>query len=119
MEFRAAQRRSFDVRTGFVVQPASAHTLIAFGELTAARGLGIRLLPLHANPFHSLDYYEDPDRVARVIESLDGFAAWAGVRRPGWLTEIAGVRSAILAEAARQAPPGSEGGRARLPLVTS
>jgi pyruvate-formate lyase-activating enzyme len=117
VEFRAAHNRPFDLRTGFVVQPANAHTLIAFGELTAARGLGIRLLPLHSNPSHSLDYYGDPDEVARVLESLDGFAAWAAARQPGWLVEIRAIRSAILAETARLGIAGIEGERARLPLL--
>ncbi len=119
VEFRAGRARPFDLRTGFVVQPANAHTLIEFGELTAVRGLGIRLLPLHANPSHSLDYYDDPDEVARVLESLDGFAAWAAARRPGWLTEVHAVRSAIVGEAARLGTTGTETERARLPVVRS
>jgi MoaA/NifB/PqqE/SkfB family radical SAM enzyme len=117
VEFRAAHGRRFDIRTGFVVQPASAHTLIEFGELTAARGLGIRLLPLHSNPSHALDYHGDPDEVARVLASLDGFAAWATARQPDWLVEIGSIRSAILADAARLAALGSEGERTRLPLL--
>jgi hypothetical protein len=103
VEFRARRTRGFDLRTGFVVQPASAHTLVEFGELTRARGLGIRLLPLQANPSHSLDFYGDPDRVARVIEALDGFAAWAAARQPDWLIEIGATRAAIVAEAAQRA----------------
>lgn len=99
VEFRRASGRPRDLRTGFVVQPANAHTLVAFGELTAARGLGIRLLPLHENGGHALGYYGDPDQVARVLESVDGFARWASARRPEWATEIQAVRSAIVAEA--------------------
>jgi pyruvate-formate lyase-activating enzyme len=117
VELRASRRRHLDLRTGFVVQPASAHTLIPFGELTAARGLGIRLLPLHANPFHALDYYGDPDAVARVLESLDGFGTWAAARQPGWLTEIGAVRAAISAEATRAAAERAAGDHTRLPLV--
>jgi hypothetical protein len=92
---------------------------VEFGELTAARNLGIRLLPLHSNPSHSLDYYDDPDQVARVLESLDRFAAWATARRTGWLTEIAAVRSAIVAEAARLDARRAGGPRPRLPVVPS
>jgi hypothetical protein len=117
VEFRAASRRKFDLRTGFVVQPANAHTLIPFGELTSARGLGIRLLPLHANPSHSLDYYDDPDAVARVLESVDGFAAWAAKRQPDWITEIDAIRSAIVAEAGRLRAAPAGDGRPRLPLL--
>ncbi len=119
VEFRAAQGRPFDVRTGFVVQPASAHTLVEFGELSAARGLGIRLLPLHSNPSHSLDYYCDPDAVGKVLESLRRFATWAEVRRPAWLGEIRAVNDAIVAEAARVQAPAAAGARARLPLARS
>ncbi len=117
VEFRAAAGRKFDLRTGFVVQPANAHTLIDFGELTRARGLGIRLLPLHANSSHSLDYYGDADKVVRVLESLDGFAAWARVRQPDWLGEIGAIRSAIVGEASRLASAGGGGERSRLPLL--
>jgi sulfatase maturation enzyme AslB (radical SAM superfamily) len=117
VEFRAAGRRKFDIRTGFVVQPANARTLIPYGELTSARGLGIRLLPLHANSSHSLDYYDDPDEVARVLESVDAFAVWSAARQPDWLTEIGAIRSAIVAEAARLRSEGPGGGRARLPVL--
>ena len=119
VEFRAAQGRSFDVRTGFVVQPATAHTLVEYGELSAARELGIRLLPLHSNPSHDLDYYGDPDEVAIVLESLQRFATWAEVRRPAWLGEIHAIRSAIVAEAARVQALDSTEARARLPLARS
>jgi hypothetical protein len=117
VELREAQGTRFDLRTGFVVQPASAHTLIEYGELTSKRGLGIRLLPLHSNSSHSLDYYGDPDAVANVVASLDRFATWATARRPDWLVEIGAVRSAIVAEARRLAATAGE--RTRLPLVPS
>jgi sulfatase maturation enzyme AslB (radical SAM superfamily) len=93
--YRARRRRPFQLRTSFVVQPANAHTLVDFGELTAARGIGVRLLPLTVARGSALDFYADPDAVARVLEHLDRFAAWAAAVRPGWSAEIGAVRSAI------------------------
>jgi pyruvate-formate lyase-activating enzyme len=100
--FRAARARPFQLRTSFVVQPANADTLIAFGELTAARGIDIRLLPLTAGDIRELDFYGDPDAVARVLEQVDAFARWAGNVRPAWLREIQAVRQAIEATAAER-----------------
>jgi hypothetical protein len=118
--FRARRPRPFQLRTSFVVQPASAHTLVDFGELTAARGIGIRLLPLTVEPNSALDYYSDPDRVAQVIAHVDHFAAWADATRPAWRGEIASVREAILAtHTARQRDPrhGTVATARRLPLI--
>ena len=93
--FRHSRSRPFQLRTSFVVQPTSAHTLVPYGELTAARGLGIRLLPLTVARGGALDFYDDADAVARVVEQLDLFATWASRVRSGWGVEIAAARSAI------------------------
>jgi pyruvate-formate lyase-activating enzyme len=97
--FRAQRRRPFDLRLGFVVQTASAHTLVEFGEIAAARHLRIRLLPLSTEGNEHLDFYRDPDAVARVVEHLDRFESWARVRAPGYLEEIRTNRAAILGRA--------------------
>ena len=97
IEFRRSRPKPFQLRTSFVVQPANAHTLIPFGELTAARGIGIRLLPLTIDRGGPLDFYADPDAVQRVIVELDRFEEWSKRVQPAWCLEIAAVRHAIQA----------------------
>ncbi|HEY8426866.1 MAG TPA: radical SAM protein [Sandaracinaceae bacterium] len=116
LRFRARHHRWFGVTLSFVVQPASAHTLIAFGEIARSRDLRIRLLAV--NPEHdpeTLDFYRDPDAVANVLREVDAFAAWARARRPEWLEEIRAVRAAVAGEAAARAA-GKPHAR-RLPVV--
>lgn len=102
---RAAHGK-FGVTLSFVVQPANAQDLLAFGAIAHARDLDMRLLPLDPHMPPELDYYGDGDEVARVLGHLDEFAAWAARSRPRWAREIAGTRAAIVAEAAsRRAAP--------------
>ncbi len=100
VEFRAQRQRPFELRLGFVVQAASAHTLVEFGEIAASRHVKIRLLPLSTEGNEHLDFYRDADEVARVMEHLDRFESWARVREPGFLQEIRTTRTAILGRAA-------------------
>jgi molybdenum cofactor biosynthesis enzyme MoaA len=95
--FRAQRKRPFDLRLGFVVQAANAHTLIEFGEIAASRRVGIRLLPLSTEGNSHLDFYRNADEVARVVEHLDRFESWAHVGEPGFLEVIRTTRTAILA----------------------
>jgi hypothetical protein len=67
-------------------------------------------MALNPEQHEGLDFYEDPDEVARVLEHVDRFIAWATDVRPEWLPEIQAARTAVVEEAA------SRRGRAR-PLV--
>jgi MoaA/NifB/PqqE/SkfB family radical SAM enzyme len=117
---RREHGRWFGISLSFVVQTANAHTLLAFGELAHARDLRIRLSPLNPRgtglDTDALDYYDDPDAVARALAELDRFDAWATRARPEWREEIRATRDAIAGEhAARlgRAPTGM-----RLPIVS-
>ena len=70
-----------------------------FGEIAHARNLRIRLMALNPENHEGLDFYEDPDEVARVLEHVDRFAAWAEEVRPEWLPEIRAARTAVVGEA--------------------
>src|SRR5439155_5805344 len=94
----------FGVTVAFVVQPAAAHTLLEFGAIAHARNLRVRLTALNPAHFDHLDFYRDPDQVARVVEQVDRFIGWAERVRPAWLAEARAARQAIVEEAAaRQA----------------
>lgn len=112
LRFRESHFRPFGVTLSFVVQPTAAHTLIPFGELARARGLRIRLLPLHdgprTEPHLAPSFYRDPDAVARIVEHLDAFIAWA-THDGQWVREARAVRAAILAKSLTGGP---RGGRA-------
>lgn len=103
VRYRAAHPRWFGISLSFVVQPANAHTLEEFGEIADARNLRIRLLPLNARGPDGLDYYDDADQVARIVEHLDRFASVTRDRRPEWQREIVATRNAIAAEGASRA----------------
>jgi MoaA/NifB/PqqE/SkfB family radical SAM enzyme len=97
LHFRDEHPRWFGVTLSFVVQPLTAHTLVAFGEIAHARDLHIRLLPLAVPRIPELDFYGDADAVAKVVEELDRFRAWVDRTRPAWATEVEALRRAILA----------------------
>ena len=101
--FRARHHRWFGITASFVVQPAAAHTLIAFGELARARHLRIRLMALNPEDHEGLDFYADEDEVAKVLREVDAFAEWARRVRPEWLSEIRAARGAVAGEAASRA----------------
>jgi molybdenum cofactor biosynthesis enzyme MoaA len=108
IRFRESRPFWFGITLSFVVQPAAAHTLIEFGEIAHARDLRIRLMALNPEQHEGLDFYEDPEEVARVIEHVDRFIAWASEVRPEWLAEIRAARTAVVEEAAsRRARPTS------------
>lgn len=115
LRFRAGDPRGFPVVLSFVAQPANIDTLPAFLDLARARELPVRLLPLAAGHVPELDFYGDPDRVARIAAVLEGEAERALRVRPADRAELLACREAILAEAdARRARSGAK----RLPLVT-
>jgi molybdenum cofactor biosynthesis enzyme MoaA len=103
LDFRAQRKRPFVLRLGFVVQAANAHTLVEFGGIAASRHVDIRLLPLSTEGNAHLDFYRDPDEVARVVEHLDRFESWARASEPSFLTEIHATRSAIVARSGETA----------------
>jgi pyruvate-formate lyase-activating enzyme len=127
LRFRAAHHSWFGVTTSFVVQPASAHTLIQFGEIAHARNLRIRLLALNPEDHEGLDFYLDDAQVASVLDSVDRFIEWAKVVHPAWLPEIRAVRTAVLGEARERQGLGSikrpdqaeRGNLRRLPVLGS
>jgi molybdenum cofactor biosynthesis enzyme MoaA len=106
IRFRESRPRWFGITLSFVVQPAASATLIRFGELAHARDLRIRLMALNPENHEGLDFYTDPDVVARVLEDVDRFLAWVARARPEWLVEVRAARAAVLEEAAhrRQGP---------------
>jgi MoaA/NifB/PqqE/SkfB family radical SAM enzyme len=101
VRFRNASPRWFGITLSAVVQPASAATLVDIAELAHARDLHVRFLPLCVGNITELDFYRDPDEVARLIEHLDRLLAWTERNRPEWRTEVSASRDAILAEHAR------------------
>jgi len=106
IRFREARPWWFGITLSFVIQPAAAHTLIAFGEIAHARDLRIRLMALNPENHEGLDFYEDPDEVARVLEHVDRFIAWVDDVHPAWLPEVRAARTAVVEEAAsRRARP--------------
>ena len=121
LALRASRPRPFGVTVSFVVQPANADDMIAFGEIARSRDVRMRLLPLSVHGVEHLDYYGDADAVARIVRRLDELAAWARASRPVAVREIEATRSAIVEEAASRAavasgeaaPPGAR----RLPLL--
>lgn len=100
IRFRAQHHRWFGITLSFVVQPASAHTLLPFAELAHARGLRIRLMALNPENHEGLDYYLDDEVVTSVVGHVDALREYAARVEPGWLREIGAVRSAVLGEAA-------------------
>ncbi|APR79810.1 Putative molybdopterin cofactor synthesis protein A [Minicystis rosea] len=102
LRFRESRPWWFGITLSFVIQPAAAHTLIQFGEIAHARDLRIRLMALNPENHEGLDFYEDPDEVARVLEHVDRFIAWVTEVRPAWLPEVRAARTAVMEEAARR-----------------
>lgn len=102
IRFRESRPWWFGITLSFVIQPAAVHTLIPFGEIAHARDLRIRLMALNPENHEGLDFYEDPDEVARVLEQVDRFVAWVEEVRPAWLPEVRAARTAVVEEAARR-----------------
>jgi MoaA/NifB/PqqE/SkfB family radical SAM enzyme len=100
IRFREARPWWFGITLSFVVQPAAAHTLIPFGEIAHERNLRVRLMALNPEQHEGLDFYQDPDEVARVLEHVDRFIAWVERVRPEWLPEVRAARAAVVGEAA-------------------
>ncbi len=103
IRFRDARPWWFGITLSFVIQPAAAHTLIQFGEFAHARNLRIRLMALNPENHEGLDFYQDPDEVARVLEHVDRFVAWVEEVHPEWLQEVRAARTAVEREAASRA----------------
>jgi molybdenum cofactor biosynthesis enzyme MoaA len=100
IRFREGRPWWFGITLSFVVQPAAAHSLIPFGEIAHERNLRIRLMALNPEQHEGLDFYQDPDEVARVLEHVDRFIAWVHGVRPEWLPEVRAARAAVVGEAA-------------------
>ena len=101
MRFRASRQRWFGITLSFIVQEDSVGSMMEFGEIARQRNLRIRLVALHTGHCPELNFYEDPDRVARVMEHVDRFAAWTARVRPEWIPQVQSARSALLGEAER------------------
>ncbi|WP_053230694.1 radical SAM protein [Sandaracinus amylolyticus] len=117
IRFRGRHHRWFGITVSFVVQPASAHTLVQFGEIAHARNLRIRLMALNPENHEGLDFYPDGDAVAKVLREVDVFEQWARRVRPEWLSEIRATRAAVAAEAASRVRTSVPSGARRLPVV--
>ncbi len=116
IELRRSHPRWFGITLSFVVQPTNAHTLVDFAKIADARGVRIRLMALNVEQALELDFYADADAVARVLEHVDALETFAADRRPEWLTEVRGVRAALLAETQHRRVDAAPGVR-RLPLL--
>ena len=115
IRFRDSRPWWFGITLSFVVQSASAHSLIPFAEIAHARNLRIRFMAVNPENHKHLNFYQDPDSVARVVEHVDRFIKWCERARPEWLADARGVRQAVLEEAIhRQA---DSAGADRSPLV--
>ncbi len=102
IDFRRSQVSDFPIVLSFVVQPANHESLIAFGEIALRRDLPIRLMPLSIEGVEELDYYDDPDQVARVLASMDAMIAWAERSAPQFKAEIQATRAATAQVAQRR-----------------
>lgn len=102
IQWRARQRRWFGISASLVVQPANKDDLVEFGRRALERNLRIRLIPLMPHGPDGLDYYSDPDEVARVLEGLSRLEQFAAGVRPDWLPEITASRDAILEESRKR-----------------
>jgi pyruvate-formate lyase-activating enzyme len=102
IRFRAGRPWWFGITLSFVVQSASAASLIAFAEIAHRRNLRARFMAVNPENHEHLDLYKDPDEVARVVGHVDGFIAWCEKVRPEWLPEARGVRQALLEESAKR-----------------
>ncbi len=105
IRFRDARSAWFGITLGFVAQPASTHTLLEFGEIAHRRNLRIRLLPLNIAHVPELDFYADPDAVAKVVEDLERFIAYCRRVRPEWVREVTATRDAVVLEGNRRKNP--------------
>ncbi|MFT7626188.1 MAG: hypothetical protein ACI9WU_005383, partial [Myxococcota bacterium] len=92
---RAAQPAEyhFAINLSFVVMPDNIDDLVPFGVLAAERGLDIRLLPLSPDGPGGAECYGDESGVARLVDGLDAFGAWARRFELRYLRTIAGARA--------------------------
>jgi molybdenum cofactor biosynthesis enzyme MoaA len=115
-EYRRTSHRWFHVNLSFVLQPASLGSLIPFGELARSFGFGIRLMALNTKECPELDFYDDPQMVARVTAAAETFAAWCRKTRPEWVTGVMAVIDSVHAEALARTQR-SVPSRLQLPVV--
>lgn len=99
IRFRDSRPWWFGITLSFVAQPAATPTLLEFGLLAHQRNLAIRLLPLNVTHVPELDFYSDPDQVAKVVEDLDRFLSFCRRVRPEWVREVMATREGVLQEA--------------------
>ncbi|MFV8750231.1 radical SAM protein [Nannocystaceae bacterium ST9] len=104
-EHRRGLGDEFRLTLSFVAMPHNIETLQAFGLLAHERDLPIRLLPLTLGGVAELDFYADPDQVARVLGHVRDFRSWVEKVRPAWLSEVRGLEAAIVGEASTRHSP--------------
>ncbi len=121
IEFRRTHHRWFGITLSFVLQPASAHTVLEFAQLAHQRNLRIRLMAMNPENHEGLDFYLDDQKVAGVLHHAAQLVAFCEKHRPEWLAEARAGLSAVREEAARRraeanAPPTGPA-MSRLPVL--
>ncbi|MDP1823166.1 MAG: radical SAM protein [Archangium sp.] len=107
IEFRRTHHRWFGITLSFVLQPASAHTVLQFAQLAHERNLRIRLMAMNPENHEGLDFYVEPDRVEGVLHHAGQLVAFCERNRPEWLGEARAGLSAVKEEAARRRAGGA------------
>ncbi len=100
IRFRDSHHTWFGITLSFVIQSASADSIVDFAELAHARDVPIRLLPVTPDNIAEVDFYVDGEQVERVLQRVDELAEFCARVRPEWLQEVDAARSAIAQEAA-------------------
>lgn len=102
IEFRRRHHRWFGITLSFVLQPASAHTVLEFAQLAHQRNLRIRVMALNPENHEGLDFYLDDAKVEGVLHHAAQLVAFCEKHRPEWLAEARAGLSAVREEAARR-----------------
>lgn len=107
IEFRRTHHRWFGITLSFVLQPASAHTVLEFAQIAHERNLRIRLMAMNPENHEGLDFYIEPERVEGVLHHAAQLVAFCERNRPEWLGEARAGLSAVKEEAARRRAGGA------------
>lgn len=102
IEYRRNHHRWFGITLSFVLQPASAHTVLDFAQLAHERNLRIRLMALNPENHEGLDFYLDDEKVSSVLEHTGRLIEFCERHRPEWLAEVRAGQAAVREEAARR-----------------
>lgn len=119
IEFRRTHHRWFGITLSFVLQPASAHTILQFAQLAHERNLRIRLMAMNPENHEGLDFYVEEERVEGVLRHAAELVAFCERNRPEWLGEARAGLSAVKEEAARRRTEASSRSAARPPAHRS